>query len=103
MDVNTLKLKLNASPGEEKTLYNIWPDQEHSPGSRRICVKVYNQQKTKYRPSHSPNLEVNILKLKLNYFPGEEKNLYNIWPDQEHSPGGRRICVKVYNQEKTSE
>lgn len=28
--------------------------------------------------------------------------LHNIWPDQEHSPGGRCMCVKVKNQEKTS-
>ena len=33
-------------------------------------------------------------------FPGEENPLYNSWPDQEHSPGGERICVKVNNQEK---
>ena len=37
------------------------------------------------------------------YFPGEEKPLHNSWPDQEHSPGGRCMCVKVNNQEKTSE
>ena len=37
-----------------------------------------------------------------NYFPGEEKPLHNSWPDQEHSPGGRCMCVKVNNQEKTS-
>ena len=30
-----------------------------------------------------------------NYFPGEEKPLHNSWPDQEHSPGGRCMCVKV--------
>ena len=37
-----------------------------------------------------------------NYFSGEEKPLHNSWPDQEHSPGGRCMCVKVNNQEKTS-
>ncbi len=30
------------------------------------------------------------------------KHLHNSWPDQEHSPGGRCMCVKVNNQEKTS-
>ena len=25
-----------------------------------------------------------------------------VWPDQEHSPGGRCMCIKVNNQEKTS-
>ncbi len=33
---------------------------------------------------------------------GEENTLHNSWPDQEHSPGGRCMCVKVNNQEKTS-
>ncbi len=37
-----------------------------------------------------------------NSFPGEENTLHNSWPDQEHSPGGRCMCVKVNNQEKTS-
>ncbi len=36
------------------------------------------------------------------FFPGEENTLHNSWPDQEHSPGGRCMCVKVNNQEKTS-
>ncbi len=31
-----------------------------------------------------------------------KKHLHNSWPDQEHSPGGRCMCVKVNNQEKTS-
>ncbi len=35
------------------------------------------------------------------FFPGEENTLHNSWPDQEHSPGGRCMCVKVNNQEKT--
>ena len=35
-------------------------------------------------------------------FPGEEKTLHNSWTDQEHSPGGRHVCVKVNNQEKPS-
>ncbi len=30
-----------------------------------------------------------------NSFPGEENTLHNSWPDQEHSPGGRCMCVKV--------
>ena len=34
-----------------------------------------------------------------NYFPGEEKPLHNSWPGQEHPPGGRRICIKVNNQD----
>ncbi len=34
-------------------------------------------------------------------YPGEENTLHNSWPDQEHSPGGRCMCVKVNNQEKT--
>ncbi len=33
---------------------------------------------------------------------GEEKPFHNIQPREEHSPGGRRVAVKVYNQEKTS-
>ncbi len=37
-----------------------------------------------------------------NSFPGEENTLHKSWPDQEHSPGGRCMCVKVNNQEKTS-
>jgi transposase-like protein len=37
-----------------------------------------------------------------NSFPGEENTLHNSWPDPEHSPGGRCMCVKVNNQEKTS-
>ncbi len=37
-----------------------------------------------------------------NSFPGEENTIHNSWPDQEHSPGGRCMCVKVNNQEKTS-
>ncbi len=30
------------------------------------------------------------------------KNFHNIQPKEEHSPRGRRVTVKVYNQEKTS-
>ena len=37
-----------------------------------------------------------------NSFPGEEKPLHNSWLDQKHSPGGRCMCVKVNNKEKTS-
>ncbi len=33
---------------------------------------------------------------------GEEKPFYNIQPRDKHSPGGRRVTFKVYNQEKTS-
>ncbi len=33
---------------------------------------------------------------------GKEKLFHNIQPREEHSPGGRRVTVKVYNQEKTS-
>ncbi len=33
---------------------------------------------------------------------GKEKPFHNIQPREEHSPGGRRVTVKVYNQEKTS-
>ena len=33
---------------------------------------------------------------------GGKKTLHNSWPDQEHSPGGWHISVKVNNQEKTS-
>ena len=29
-----------------------------------------------------------------NPFLGEENTLHNSWPDQEHSPGGRCMCVK---------
>ena len=32
----------------------------------------------------------------------QKKTLHNSWRHQEHSPGGRRICGKVNNQEKTS-
>ncbi len=32
----------------------------------------------------------------------KKNTLHNSWPDQEHSPGGRCMCVKVNNQEKTS-
>ncbi len=32
----------------------------------------------------------------------KKTHLHNSWPDQEHSPGGRCMCVKVNNQEKTS-
>lgn len=32
----------------------------------------------------------------------EESRLNNSWPDQEHSPGDRVMCVRVTNQEKTS-
>ena len=46
--------------------------------------------------------ELSNTKRQKNYFPGEEKPLHNSWPDQEHSPGGRCMCVKVNNQEKTS-
>lgn len=35
-------------------------------------------------------------------FPGEEKVHHSSRPDQEQLPGGRRICVDVNNQEKTS-
>ncbi len=34
---------------------------------------------------------------------GEEKPFHNIQPSGEHSPGGRHVTVKVYNQEKTSQ
>ncbi len=34
---------------------------------------------------------------------GKEKPFHNIQPSEEHSPGGRRVTVKVYNQEKTRE
>ncbi len=33
---------------------------------------------------------------------GKEKPLHNIQPREEYSSGGRRVTVKVYNQEKTS-
>ncbi len=39
----------NSFPGEENTLQNSWPDQEHSPGGRCMCVKVNNQEKSEYR------------------------------------------------------
>ncbi len=32
---------------------------------------------------------------------GKEKPFHNIQPSEEHSPGGRCVTVKVYNQEKT--
>jgi len=35
-------------------------------------------------------------------FHGKEKALHNIQPSEEHSSGGRRVTVKVCNQEKTS-
>ncbi len=31
-----------------------------------------------------------------------KKTFHNIQPSEEHSPGGRRVTVNVYNQEKTS-
>ncbi len=36
------------------------------------------------------------------FFPWWRKHPSQQWPDQEHSPGGRCMCVKVNNQEKTS-
>ncbi len=33
---------------------------------------------------------------------GKKKLFHNIQPREEHSPGGRRVTVKVYNPEKTS-
>jgi hypothetical protein len=30
-----------------------------------------------------------------------KKTLHNSWPDQEHPPAGRHICVRVNNQENT--
>ncbi len=33
----------------------------------------------------------------------KEKPFHNIQPREEHSPGGRCVTVKVYNQEKTIE
>ncbi len=36
------------------------------------------------------------------FFPWWRKHPHNSWLDQEHSPGGRCMCVKVNNQEKTS-
>ncbi len=33
---------------------------------------------------------------------GKEKPFHNIQPSEEHSPGGRCVSVKVYNQEKIS-
>ncbi len=32
----------------------------------------------------------------------KKKPFHNIQPREEHSPGGRCVTVKVYNQEKTS-
>ncbi len=32
----------------------------------------------------------------------KKKPFHNIQPNEEHSPGGSRVTVKVYNQEKTS-
>ncbi len=29
----------NSFPGEENTLHNSWPDQEHSPGGRCMCCQ----------------------------------------------------------------
>ncbi len=37
-----------------------------------------------------------------NPLHGKEKPFHNIQPREEHSPGGRRVTVNVYNQEKTS-
>ncbi len=37
-----------------------------------------------------------------NPLHGKEKPFHNIQPREEHPPGGRRVTVKVYNQEKTS-
>ncbi len=37
-----------------------------------------------------------------NPLHGKVKPFHNIQPSEEHSPGGRRVTVKVYNQEKTS-
>ncbi len=37
-----------------------------------------------------------------NPLHGKEKPFHNIHPSEEHSPGGKRVTVKVYNQEKTS-
>ncbi len=34
---------------------------------------------------------------------GKEEPVHNIQPRQEHSPGGRCVTVRVYNQEKTIE
>ncbi len=33
---------------------------------------------------------------------GQEKPFHNIQSKEEHSPGGRRATVNVYNQEKIS-
>ena len=38
-----------------------------------------------------------------NSFPGEEKPLHNSWPDQEHSPGGRCMCVSQQSREDQNE
>ncbi len=37
-----------------------------------------------------------------NPLHGKEKPFHNIQPSEEHSPGGSRVAVNVYNQEKTS-
>lgn len=36
-------------------------------------------------------------------FPVEEKLIHSSWPDQEHPLEGRHICLKVNNQQKTSQ
>ncbi len=37
-----------------------------------------------------------------NLLHGKEQPFHNIQPREVHSPGGKRVTVKVYNQEKTS-
>ena len=52
-------------------------------------------------PSHLHLLQTCLI-LKSTPEKQKQEPLEFSWPDQEHSPGGKRICVKVKNQEKTS-
>ena len=63
---------------------------------RKECTgEVSNTKKTR------KTTENNCGGWQKNSFPGEEKPLHNSWPDQEHSPGGRCMCIKDFTRVNT--
>ncbi len=62
--------------GKERAFHNIQPGEEHSPGGRRVNIKVYNQDFTRANTEGSPQ---GANKARLDFAQKHLKNPDHFW------------------------
>ncbi len=99
----------NSFPGEENTLHNSWPDQEHSPGGRCMCVKstikrrLHQSEYRGFTTRCKPLVSLKNRKARLEFAKRHLKSLHSSGTTSYGQMRPRSTCTRVMGREEYGE